>query len=219
MKENWTALRRCPLFASLTEEGLTEALEKLNGIDQDYEKNQFIFRMGEAANTLGVVLKGSVHVIKEDYWGNRYILTKLEEGELFGETFLWAQTQALPVSVRAAEDCRVLLIGHENFMENQNFGDLQKILLGNMLKVLANKNLFLTQKMEHLTKRSIREKALSYLSAEAARQKTDRFQIPFNRQEMADYLSVDRSALSKELSEIQKEGLIWFHKNTFQMKK
>ena len=179
-----------------------------------------LFDEGEYILMAGMVLSGSVLVFSDDFWGNRTILAHVERGGLFGEAFSFARVECLPVSVTAAEKTEVLFINCERIITVcPSACEFHNRLVRNMLKILAEKNMTLTQKIGHMGKRTTREKILSYLSEQAKKAGGESFTIPLNRQEMADYLAVDRSAMSKELGRLKEEGQISFHKNQFQLLK
>lgn len=209
-----------PLFKGIAEKELKELLKCLNAKETAYEKNEFIFRAGDKASSIGVIISGGVYVLKEDFWGNRTILAKLEEGDLFGEAFACREEEKLPVSVMAVEKSRILFVDYRRIINNcPNTCVFHASLIENMIRILAGKNVMLTQKMEHLSKRTTREKILSYLSAQAVRCGSNVFTIPFNRQELADFLCVERSAMSAELGKMRKEGLLSCEKNRFVLNK
>ncbi|NCD08277.1 MAG: Crp/Fnr family transcriptional regulator [Negativicutes bacterium] len=219
MKNKMEILKRTPLFKGMSEEEISSVLCCLEAKESTYEKNSFIFSLEATRPTVGIILSGSVVVIKEDFWGNRSILTKLGSGDIFGEAFTCAQAEKLPVGVLASEKCEVLFIDYLKIINTpETHYSFQNKLIQNMLVILAAKNVMLTQKIEHLMKRSTREKILSYLSAQALEKGGHIFDITLSRQEMADYLAVDRSALSNELSKLQKEGFLTFRRNHFELK-
>lgn len=212
-------LQQCPLFAGIAAEDLGPMQECLGAVQKHYPKNSFVFTAGEPVSFVGVVLSGSVHVVQEDFWGNRSILTHLEAGDLFAEAFSCALIDTVPVSVLAAENSDILLLDCRRIVTSCSSAcQFHAQLIKNMLQILSKKNLGLTQKMEHLTKPTTREKLLSYLSAQAVNVNSSSFTIPFNRQELADYLNVDRSAMSNELSKMQKEGILTYNRNFFSLK-
>lgn len=216
MKEADAILKACPLFLHIADTDLASMLTCLGAVKRSYGKQDFIFHAGQAASQVGIVLTGSVQIIKEDFFGNRSILGMAEPGQLFGEAFSCAEAEKLPVSVVAAEKTEVLFLDYRRIITTcPSACDFHTHLIQNMLGILARKNILLTQKIEHMTKRTTREKLLSYLSAQAVLAGSPSFSIPFNRQELADYLSVDRSAMSLELSRLQKEGLLTCRKNQF----
>ena len=165
-----------------------------------------------------MVLAGSVRVVQEDYWGNRAILAVVEAGGLFGEAFVCARAETLPVSVVGHKEGSVLLIGRDRILPAAPAAcGFHAALIANLMKILAEKNIALTRKMKHITKKTTREKVLSYLSECAVSSAGETFEIPFSRQELADYLSVERSALSATLGKMRDEGLLTFHKNRFRL--
>ena len=171
---------------------------------------------GISSPITGMVETGKLQIIKEDYWGNRSIIETAGPGDVFGEAFSCAEIVPVPVSVVAAEQTRVLLFDYQKLLTTCSSScEFHTRVIKNMIRILAEKNIMLMQKMEHITKRSTREKLLSYLSTQAFIKKSSSFDIPFNRQELADYLSVDRSAMSAELSRMRDEGMIRFKKNHF----
>lgn len=207
---------RSPLFADIAEQDLTALLACLSAVKRSYRKGEFIFRAGEKPVTVGLVLTGSARVVQEDFWGHRLILAHVFSGDIFGEAFSCAEEKVLPVGVTAAEDSEILLIDYRKIVTTCSSACLfHARLVMNMLRILAEKNMQLTRKIEHLSKRTTREKLLSYLSDQAVHATGQHVEIPFNRQELADYLCVDRSALSRELGQMQSEGLVEYDKNSF----
>ena len=219
MKNNFEVLKECPLFDKIAQNDIKSLLNCLSAKNKFFKKNDFIFLEGDKSTHVGIILSGSVCVVKEDFWGNRAILAKLGEGDLFGEAFSCAEIKSLPVSVVASENTEVILIDYKKIITNCSSACVfHTYLINNMIKILANKNIMMTQKIQHIVKRTTREKLLSYLSEQAMIHKSNNFQIPFNRQELADYLSVDRSAMSSELSKMKDDGIIEFNKNEFKLK-
>jgi CRP-like cAMP-binding protein len=219
MKEYLSILKKSPLFAGVEEGNIETILPCLQAVVKRYDKNQFIFEAEERVTTVGLILSGSVLVIKEDFWGNRDILSQLGPAELFAEAFSCAQVDRLPVSVVAAEKTDVLLVNYKKIITTCSTAcSFHTLLIQNMMKILAQKSVTLMQKLEQMAKRTTREKLLAYLSAEAQKTGGSIFEIPFNRQELADYLSVDRSAMSSELGKMRDEGILTFDKNHFELK-
>ena len=219
MKKYFEILEKCSLFNDISEDDIDNILKCLSFKDKFYKKNDFIFFEDNKANYAGIVISGSVCVIKEDFWGNRSILAKLEEGDLFGETYALSDVEKLPISVVAMQDCEVILIDCKKILSGcSNSCSFHTKLINNLIRILANKNIALNQKIHHIIKRTTREKLISYLSEQAERVKSNVFTIPFNRQELADYLSVERSAMSNELCKLRDEGIIEFNKNEFKLK-
>ncbi|MDR2180334.1 MAG: Crp/Fnr family transcriptional regulator [Synergistaceae bacterium] len=211
-------LRSCPLFFGIEESGLGTLFACLSAVRRRFEKNGFVFAADERADFMGIVLSGAVHVLREDFWGNREILTRVEPGGLFAEAFACADVEKLPVSVMAAEESEILFVNSRRIlMLCPSACGFHGVLIRNLARTLAEKNVMLTQKLEHVTRRTTREKLLSYLSGQAKRAGGNIFDIPFSRQELADYLSVDRSALSAELSRMRNEDLLRWHRNHFEL--
>ncbi|MDL2288081.1 Crp/Fnr family transcriptional regulator [Oscillospiraceae bacterium OttesenSCG-928-F05] len=211
-------LSRCPLFEGIEPENIDALIGCLSATVRVFEKNAFIFSAGEAPRHAGVVLSGAVHVLQEDFWGNRVILSPIGPGGLFGEAFACAETEKLPVGAMAVERSVIMLIDcRKIFTTCSSACAFHMTLTRNMVRTLAQKNIALTGKMEHLTRRTTREKLLSYLSSLAAAEGRNSITLPFDRQGLADYLAVDRSALSRELSLMQREGLIRYRKNSFEL--
>lgn len=218
MKEYLNVLKECPLFVNIDENNIAKLLGCLNAKKKKFQKDEFIFVAGSTTDYVGIVLSGSVYVIQEDYWGNRTILSSIEAGGLFGETFSYAYTETLPVSVVSHEDCTILLINCKKLLTICSSTCIfHATLIKNMMMILAEKNISLTRKINHITKKTTREKILSYLSECAVDSGSNTFKIPFNRQELADYLSVERSALSNTLCKMRDEGIIEFRKNEFRI--
>lgn len=212
-------LTSCALFKGISEQDIRTALDCLGGIRREYQKDELIFTAGQQAEGVGIVLSGSVYVIQEDFWGNRSILAHVTAGGLFGEAFACAQAEMLPISVLACEKTKILLVDYHRIVSVCSKScSFHSRLIENMLQVLAAKNIFLTNRMEHLSRRTTREKLLSYLSGEAIRQGGAAIQAPFSRQELADYLAVDRSALSRELGRMEADGLLEYSRNAFILK-
>ena len=220
MKNYFEILRDCPLFADIAESDAESMLRCLSAAQKRYKKNSFIWSEGDATENIGIVLDGAVHVLREDFWGKRNILTRIDPGGLFGESFACAGTEKLPVSVMAAEDSEILFVNCSRIMTSCSSAcAFHTGLIKNLTLILARRNVMLTQKLEHITQPTTREKLLSYLSEQARTAGNSAFDIPFNREELADYLSVERSAMSAELSKMRKDGLLLYRKNRFELLK
>ncbi len=209
-------LAQSPLFAGIAPGDVDKMLTCLDIRRRTYPRDAYIYTAEEPPRELGVVVSGSVHLIKEDYWGNRAIITKVAAGDIFGEACSCTAVKAMPVSVVAAEWSEILFLNYRKVTTTcPNACPFHAALIQNMLGLIARKNLMLTNKISHLVKRTTREKLLSYFSEQAELAGSSRFTIPYNRQELADYLSVDRSAMSTELGKLRDEGLLSFRKNEF----
>ena len=216
MKEYISVLRQCPVFKNIPQEQIPDLISSLNGVFKSYRKDEFIIFPGERIEEIGIVLSGSVSVIKEDFWGNRDIRDKIGIGGIFGEAICFSHIKSVSPGVCANDDCTILFIQAENVTGSCIKEErLRSIILSNMLTIMADKTVKLNRKIEHIVKRTTRDKLLSYLSYQSELCGKNEFDIPFNRQELADFLSVDRSAMSNELSKLQKEGMIEYKKNHF----
>lgn len=216
MKKYLNILKKNPLFTGIDENDLENMLSCLSVNVKNFSKNEIVFMAGDKINKIGIVVDGSVHIVKEDILGNRNIIAQIEIGQIFGEAFACAGIDNLPISVIASINCTIMFIDYKKVIYTCNNSCIfHHRLLENMLGILARKNILLNSKIEYISKRTIREKALSYLLSQAQQQGKRNFKIPFNRQELADYLCVDRSALSNELGKLRDEGLIEFNRCDF----
>jgi len=216
MKNYIKILRRCPLFEGIRDEDLSRMLVCLGAKVEAFDKKYTIIAEGKPAKYIGIVLSGSVQISKNDYYGNRSIIAEAEESEVFGEAFACAEIQSIPVMVTANEPCEIMLIECAHILHtcSNNCGFHQQLIF-NLMKDLATKTLLFHQKLEITSKRSTREKLMTYLMIQAKKAGSNRFTIPFDRQELADYLEVDRSGLSAEIGKLRREGLIENEKNSF----
>lgn len=206
------------LFAGIKEHDIAFMLECLQAREAKYFRNERILRAGEPAGFMGLLLEGSAFITQEDFWGNRNIVAKVVPGQLFAEAFACVPETPLNVSVTAERPSSVLLIDIRRVMSPCASGCAFHIsAIRNLLSDLAAKNLRLNEKLSHMAQRTIRKKLLSYLSLKAVKAGNASFSIPYNRQQLADYLSVDRSALSNELSKMRAEGILSFEKNCFRL--
>ncbi len=213
-------LKNLALFRGIKEEEIDVLLKCINATIQDFDKNQAIIRSAEKISKLGIVLAGQAHIVQIDFWGNQSILTNLKEGDTFGETYACVSQNEIGVSVIAIEKTRILFLDVNKILKVcSKVCIFHHILLQNLLEEIAKKNIILNQKISLLSKKTIRDRILAYLSIEAIKQGTKIIEISFNRQQLADYLGADRSALSAELSRMQKDGLISYYKNTFKLLK
>jgi CRP-like cAMP-binding protein len=218
MKEYLEILKSAALFHGIAESELQPLLSCLSAEKVCYEKGQTIFFSGESIDRFGIVLSGQIQIVYDDFYGNRNILAKIATGNLVGESFACAEIKTLPVSVIATTESEILFIDFRKLaVPCTKACSFHGRLIQNMLSVVSMKNISLTQKMEFTSKRTTREKLLAYLSAEAQKAGSSCFSIPFNRQELADYLSVDRSAMSAELAKLKGDGVLNFHKNRFEL--
>jgi len=190
----------------------------LNSKYKSYSKGDVIISQDDPIKGIGIILLGNVDIIKEDYFGKRSILANLKAPDFFGEVFVCAGITKSPVSVIANEETEIMLIDYNRIISScSNSCSHHTQLIKNMLKLIANKNLVLNRKIDYLLIKSLRQKIATYLLDRFTVLGTKDFQIPFARAELADYLNVDRSALSRELSRMMSEGLISYNKKNFQL--
>ena len=219
MKDFFKVLHCCPLFQGVAEDDFAAILDCLDAKVVRFAKRETILSEGDPVRSLGIVLSGSAQVVQVDYFGNRSIVANLEPSELFAESFVCAGVKEMPVQVVAnEEDTAVLWIDH--FRITQPCGKdcgFHRGLIDNLLKIVATKNLVFHQKVEILSKRTTREKLMAYLLLQAKRNHARSFTIPFDRQELADYLGVDRSGLSAEISKLRREGVFACERNHFEL--
>lgn len=209
-------LLKMSLFEGIRPEELEAILKCLRAKKVTYSKNEFIINMGDRIDSFGIVISGTVQILKEDISGRQVILSALTAGDTFAEVFVCAGIKKSPVAVMAATEAEVVFIDYGRVVHTcNNACEFHSRLIQNMLKVLAQKNLFMNNKITYLTLKGMRQKIASYLLSQIEKTGKDRFEIPYSRAELADFLNVDRSAMSRELSRMKKEGLIDFNRNTF----
>jgi len=215
LKKIFETIKSNPLFQGVAFSDFESMLTCLSARTAAYKKGDIILLSGDAVSFVGLILSGSVKVIKEDIDGNITILTELGISDVFGEVFACAGIDHSPVTVQAAEDAEILFIDYKKIITSCAAAcPFHAKLIENMLTLLAHKNLTLNQKIEILSKRTTREKLLCFFNYQ--RGTLTRFKIPFNREELARYLCVDRSAMSNELCKMRDEGIIRFDKNMFE---
>lgn len=220
MKKYFEVFRKCRLFDGIAEDELLPMLGCLKGTVHSYEKNRTIIEEGIAATGIGIVLSGAVQIVRVDYYGNRSILTEVGPSQLFGESFACAEVKALPVNVVAAENCEVMLIDARRILHLcSNACEFHNRMIFNLMKVVATKNLIFHQKLEIISQRTTREKLMTYLLQQAKLAHSNHFTVPFDRQELADFLEVDRSGLSAEIGKLRKEGILECRKSEFTLLK
>ncbi|MDR1641198.1 MAG: Crp/Fnr family transcriptional regulator [Clostridiales bacterium] len=206
----------CPLFKGVAKPDLEPLLGCLGLRLQTYKKGEAIWHAGDSVREIGIVSSGCVHVLKLDAWGNSNIIAEIEAGGLFGEAVVFSISGEIPNSVVACEDTEVGFFSFMRLLTTcPSSCAFHSLAIRNMIVAFARKNMMLEEKMEHITKRSTREKLLSYLSSQSRQKQSRKFDISFDRQELADYLSVDRSALSLAMSKLKDEGIILYRKNHF----
>lgn len=218
MDNYFEVLRKSTLFNGVSEIEFEKMLVCLSPNMKKYDKNEYIIHAGEFVDSIGLVLSGTVYVIQEDFWGNRNIITQAEPGQLFAEAFACTNDTSINVSAIAGSNTEIMFIKIYKILNScSNICVYHSRIIRNLLSEMAVKNIRLNEKLIHITQRSTRDKLLSYLSAEALRQESSKIEITYNRQQLADYLSVDRSAMSNELCKLRDEGIIKFNRNHFEL--
>ena len=219
MKDFLPVIRSAPLFSGVSEDELTAMLSCLGAEVKRFPKDDFLLRAGDTAEAIGLVLAGSVLVIQEDIWGNRNILSKAGPGQTFAAAYACAPGSLLNVSVAAETPVTAMFLNVRRVLTVcPSACAHHSRIIRNLLGELAEKNLRFGEKLTHMGQRSTRAKLMSYFSAEAQRLGAYEFDIPFSRQQLADYLAVERSGLSLELGKMKREGLLDFHKSHFVLK-
>ena len=218
MKKYIPVLKRTKLFSGVGEEDISSLLSCLGARKKEYKKGEYILREGEHISDIFVLAEGKIHIQKDDYWGNRSILSVISVGEMFGEGYAAPESGALLNDVVAVEDSSVIFFDVKRILTTCSSAcRFHNMIVQNMFFAISDKNRKLVQKLGHMSGRTTRAKLISYLSEEAKRQGSSAFTIPFNRQQLADYLCVDRSAMSNELCKMRDEGMIRFEKSRFEL--
>lgn len=219
MEKYIPVLKRTQLFAGVREEEIAAMLSCLDASLRTYKKGEYVFRRGEHLGHITVLVDGELHIQRDDYWGNRSIVSRVGIGEMFGEAYMAPESSAMLNDVAATLDSTVIFFDVKRIITTCSSAcRFHSMVVQNLFFAISEKNRRLVQKLGHMSKRTTREKLISYLSEEAGRQNSSSFTIPFNRQQLADFLSVDRSAMSNELCKMRDEGLLSFEKNRFTLK-
>jgi CRP-like cAMP-binding protein len=218
MKKYIPVLKRTKLFSGVGEEDIASLLSCLGARKKEYKKGEYILREGEHISDIFILVEGKIHIQKDDYWGNRSILSVISVGEMFGEGYAALESGALLNDVVAVEDSSVIFFDVKRIITTCSSAcRFHNMIVQNMFFAISDKNRKLVQKLGHMSGRTTRTKLISYLSEEAKRQGSSAFTVPFNRQQLADYLCVDRSAMSNELCKMRDEGMIKFEKSRFEL--
>lgn len=216
MKNYLSILKRTQLFSGVSENEISAMLGCLQANLHTYKKGEYVFHQGERIDNITVLVKGKLLIQRDDFWGNRSIINVINVGEMFGEAYLAPESGAILNDVIATEDSAVIFFDVRKIITLCPSGcKFHSMVTQNLFFAISEKNRKLVQKLGHMSNRSTRAKLISYLSEESKRQNKATFTIPFNRQQLADFLSVDRSAMSNELSKMRDEGLLLFDKNVF----
>lgn len=209
-------LEKSHLFSGINATNFSAVLGCVGARSKTFAKHEFISLSHEELRAIGLVMQGRVHLVKEDIYGNRNIVSTIEAGDVFGESFVCGKAYTLTVSIQAAEKTQVLFLSFDRVLHMcSNSCEFHSKLITNMVTMIARKNMELLEKLEITTRPSIREKLRTYLSQLAQKQGSSTVESPLGRMELADFLGVHRSALTRELNNMQEEGLIEFTKNTY----
>ena len=209
MEEYFDILSRNPLFAGISSEERISMMGCLGTTVATIPKGEPVFLEGDQAGFLGLVLEGSIQIVHDDYYGNRSVLTHAEAGDIFAEAYACANVDTMPVSGYALQDCKVMLFACKKMLTVcSNACRFHNQLVKNLLQVVAAKNLNLSRKIQFMSQKTTRQKLMAYLSDCAKRAGSAEFTIPFDRQTLADFLGVERSAMSAELGKLQKDGIL-----------
>ena len=218
MKRYIPILKNTQLFSGASDEDIEAMLGCLQARLCTYKKGEYVLREGERIERLMMLVKGELHIQRDDYWGNRSIISMVGVGEMFGEAYAAPESGPLMNDVLAVEDSAVIFLDIGKLLTVcPNGCKFHAMAVKNLFFVISEKNRKLVRKLGYMSHRTTREKLIAYLSEEAKRQNSGAFSIPFNRQQLADFLSVDRSAMSNELCKLRDEGLIEFEKNRFRL--
>lgn len=218
MEKYLELLSASPLFRGITVQDIPVILKKLHAYTRIYKKDNYIKHAGDPADFIGFVLDGNAQIVQDDYYGNRTIAANLTAGDLFAEAFACAGCRQLPVDVLACSPSTILFIDCDAIF--RSCGDrciFHHTLIENLLHIVAQKNIQLNQKLQYSTRKTTREKLTAYLNEQAKLHNSAEFTIPFNRQALADYLGVDRSAMSTELGKLVKDGVIETNRSHFKL--
>ena len=197
-----------PLFQNILPEDIPVMLKRLNAYTKSYRKDEYIKHAGDPADFIGIIETGSIHVLQDDYYGNRNITASISRDSLFGEAFT------------SAEDCTVMFLNGKTLLNTCDNGcKFHHTLVRNLLGIVAQNNMYLNQKIKYTSRKTTREKLMTYLNDQAKMKGSNDFTIPFNRQELADYLGVERSAMSAELGKLTKLGILRTQRSHFTLLK
>ena len=211
-------LQKSAIFKGMTEAEILSALKAMPATEKEYKRDAVILSAGTVPQSMGLVTHGSVTIETNDIWGNRTILSHVGAGGFFAETYALLDNEVMLVDVIANESCRILFfrIGSLAELNTYNQTWVNKLIF-NMLQISAHKNLTLSLRSFHTAPKSVRGRIMAYLNSVSLQKHSSEFNIPFDRQQMADYLNLDRTALSKELGKMRGDGIIDFRKNRFRL--
>lgn len=218
MKKYISILKKSRLFAGVGEADIEAMLDCLSANLRDYKKGEYVLREGERVDNVMLLASGSLNIQKDDFWGNRSIVNHISAGEMFGEAYIAPESGPILNDVIALEDSVVMFFDFRKILTVCSSAcKFHTTVIQNLFFAISEKNRQLVQKLGHMSKRTTRDKLISYLSEQAKRGGSSTFSIPFNRQQLADFLCVDRSAMSNELCKMRDDGLLTFDRNTFSL--
>jgi len=218
MKIDIDIISKNPLFDKINKNDINSIFSCLNVRTGEYKKGSYVFFEGESIDCIGIVQKGTLAAVKDTIGGNRSIFEQFSSPEMFGGAFACAQIKHSPISIQALQDSEVVLLNYKRIITTcSNACIFHNMLIENMMKILADKVLSLNGKLNVLSNRTTRDKLISYLEMQKDIANSNKFTIPHNREQLADFLFVDRSAMSRELCKMRDEGLINFYKNNFEL--
>ena len=218
MKNYVPVLKKTRLFAGVAEDDLAAMLSCLKAGPGSCKKGNYVYRQGERVDRLSILVAGKLQIQKDDSWGNRTIVGTVGVGDMFGEEYVAPQSSVLLNDVMALEDSVIVTLDAMRVLTVcSSLCRFHTRVIQNLVFSISEKNRRLMHKLDHVSRRSTREKLISYLSEEAQLQGSTKIVIPFNRQQLADFLSVDRSAMCKELARMRDEGMLNFEKNSFEL--
>lgn len=218
MKEYITILKNIPLFENIPPNNIPELLKKLDAYVKHYQKNEYIMLTGDPVNFIGIILKGNIQIIQDDFYGNRNITASFDAGSLFAEAFVCAGISTLPVDILANTNTEIMFIDSRKIGASCNgCCEYHHFFIANLLRIVATKNIILSQKLQCISHKTTKEKILSYLNSQAKLHDSAEFDIPFNRQGLADYLGVERSAMSTVINQLVKQNVIETNRSHFKI--
>ena len=218
MNEYIPIIKNTKLFGGISEDEITAMLKCLQAEKKSYKKDAYILRTGDRSEAIGMVLSGTALILQDDIWGNRNIIAKVGPGQTFASSFACAPGALMNADVIAETKAEIMFLNVQRILTTCSSACAHHShIIRNLLGELAEKNIISNEKLSHMGQRSTRSKLMSYFSSEAKKNGNCEFDIPFSRQQLADYLAVERSGLSLELGKMRDEGILEFHKNHFKL--
>ncbi len=215
---NIAFLKTTMIFRGMNENEVADSLKFLQANERNFKKGATILHAGDVTDKMGLVMEGCVTIESDDMWGNKTILSSVEAGQFFAETYSLLPGEPMLVNVMANEDCRILFLMIGSLKRLQNNMDQWMIkFVSNLLMISTHKNLILSGRSFHTAPKTIRGRVMAYLNSISIQKHANEFNIPFDRQQLADYLNLERTALSKELGKMKRDGLIDYYKNSFKI--